>query len=117
MPISADVPKYQIMDVVPLGNPTWIEGAGAFTDVAGTATNPTSATLTVVPPPESEVNPTTYSWPAGTPALAQEAAGRFYANHRVTVPGLWHYRLAGVGNVEQADEGRFWVEPSQVVNS
>lgn len=127
MPVTSEIPEYDLGDVVPLGNATWITGSGPFTDINGEPTNPTSATVTVQPPPESGANPVTYSWPTGTPALEQQTGnvpgssppvavgpGRFYANHKVLFPGLWYYRLKGVGAVEQIDEGRFWVKPSTI---
>lgn len=127
MPITEDIPEYDLGDVVPLGNATWITGSGPFTDINGAPTNPTSVTITVQPPAESEISPTIYYWPSGTPAVEQQTGdipgvepptavgpGRFYANHKVLAAGLWHYRLRGIGAVEQLDEGRFWVTPSTI---
>lgn len=124
MPISSDIPVYDLGDVVPLGNATWIAGSGPFTDANGAAANPTSATITVQPPTGSSI---TYSWPTGTPALEQQTGnipgvtpptavgpGRFYANQLASAAGLWHYRLRGVGAVEQLDEGRFLVRASTI---
>jgi hypothetical protein len=127
MPITSEVPEYDLGDVIPLGNATWIVGSDPFTDESGAPTNPTSITITVQPPEESGVNPTTYFWPGGTPAAIQQTGnvpgvtppvavgpGRFYVNHPLLFSGLWHYRLRGIGAVEQVDEGRFWVKPSTI---
>jgi hypothetical protein len=127
MPISSEIPVYDLGEVVPLGNATWIEGAGPFVNEAGEPTNPTAAILTVQPPPESGANPVNYYWPSGTPALEQQTgnvpgsdppepvgAGRFYQNVTATFAGMWEYRLRGTGNVEQIDYGRFLVRPSRI---
>lgn len=127
MPITSEVPVYDVGEVVPIGNATWIEGAGPFVNLAGVPTNPTTVTITLFPPVESQASPTTYFWPSGTPAAEQQTgdipgseppepvgAGRFFANHPSLFSGMWHYRLRGTGAVEQLDEGRFWVRPSSV---
>lgn len=100
------ITSFDIGDQPRLGNHA-ASGASAFTDAAGTATDPgTSVTLQVDKPTGAS---TTYTY-SGSPALFKEATGRFYVNVTLDVAGLWSYRLLGVGtSVQTAAEGQLHV--------
>jgi hypothetical protein len=107
---------YDVGDMLRFGNYSGAPGAAAFTDIAGTATDPTAVLLTIQKPDGSQV---IYAWPtpgAGQSALTKEAAqtGRFYADVILNQAGTWRWRLAGTGAVTAASEGSLKVQRSHV---
>ncbi len=109
---------YDQGDRVRLGNGSTavMPGASAavFANLAGTATDPTAAVLTVRAP---DGTTTEYAWPtpgAGQLALTKETTGRFYADVTLDQGGIWEYELAGTGNVVAAASGWLAVRESRV---
>lgn len=100
------IASYDVGDQPRIGNHTG-SGADAFTDAAGTATDPsTSVTLQVVKPGGTS---TTYTY-SGSPALFKETTGRYYVDVILDASGLWSYRLLGVGtSIQTAAEGQLHV--------
>lgn len=87
-------------------------GADAFTDTSGVVTDPTTITLTVKEP---DGTATIYQY-SGNPALFKETTGRYYRDVLLDAPGLWTYRLLGVGTqVQAAAEGQLHVRQSGVL--
>ncbi len=88
--------------------------AAAFTNLAGTATDPTAVTLEVQLPDGTFLE---YGWPvAGADgSLTRESAGRFYADIEIDQSGTWRYRLAGTGAVGAVSEKSIRVQRQRVV--
>lgn len=79
----------------------------AFTNAAGTATDPT----TVVCKVRSPSGITTYTY--GTDAeLVKDSTGNYHLDINITADGQWWYRWEGTGAVQQAGEGSFTVARS-----
>jgi hypothetical protein len=74
-----------------------------FTDLAGTAADPTAVTCMVRAPNGTQT----------TPTVTKSATGIYYADVTVDQPGDWHYRMVGTGAVAAVDEGRFNVSRSR----
>lgn len=89
---------YHVGDVVRL--------TGAFTNAAGTATNPTTVVVTV-----RRRDGQTWTYSGGS--VSNPATGTFYADHTVTHEGVYDYRIVGTGAVVAAFEGTFRVPDSQ----
>lgn len=104
-----------IGDLVRFGNPSQDPDSAPFSDLAGTATDPTTVTLVVERPDATQLE---YGWPSpgadGT--LTKEAVGQFYAAVEIDQSGVWEYRLAGTGAVVAAAEGTLRVVPRRVVS-
>lgn len=106
-----------IGDLIRFGNPSQATDAAAFTNLAGTATDPSAVTLIVKRPDGTQ---TVYAWPtpgAGQSALTKEGGqtGRFYAEVVIDQGGTWRYYLAGTGAVTAASEGTLQVGRSRVL--
>lgn len=101
-------------DLESLGNPSQDTESEAFTDQAGTATDPTAVTLTIRKPDGTRL---VYGWPGAgvSGTLTRESAGRFYANVAIDQSGTWQWRLAGTGAVTAASEGELHVNQQRVV--
>lgn len=101
-------------DLVRMGNPSQDTDSAAFTDLGGTATDPTAVVLTIVKPDGTEL---VYGYPSagadGT--LARESAGRYYYDVEIDQAGKWLYRLQGTGAVTAASEGSLRVSRSKVM--
>jgi hypothetical protein len=102
-------------DLIRFGNPD--VGAtvvsAPFTTIDGTPTNPTAVTLIVLKPDGTTL---LYAWPSsgfdGT--LANESAGRFYAEILIDQSGKWQWRIQGTGAVTAAAEGSLRVQRQRV---
>lgn len=78
-----------------------------FKNLAGTPTNPTTVALKIRKASGVLLE---YGWPTAGPngVLQNESAGRFYVDISYdNVPGVWKFRLEGVGAVAAAHE---WTE-------
>lgn len=100
-------------DRLRIGNQTGGTRA-AFTDINGTAADPTTVLLTLRQPDGTLQH---YGWPltAADGLLTRETLARFYRDVTVDQSGYWDWRLASTGDPETAEEGRFWVRPSAVL--
>lgn len=102
-------------DLIRFGNYSGAADVAAFTDLAGTPTDPTAVTLTIVKPSGAQL---VYGWPSagadGT--LTRESAGRFYTDVVIDQSGTWWFRLAGTGAVTAASEGSLRVQRSRVLS-
>jgi hypothetical protein len=100
-------------DMYRFGNYSGAAAAAAFTDLAGTPTDPSAVTLTVQKPDGSQL---AYGWPVAgaSGTLTRESAGRFYADVVIDQPGRWLFRMAGTGAVTAAAEGQLAVQRSRV---
>lgn len=101
-------------DMIRFGNPSQDTDSAAFTNLAGTPTDPTAVTLVVQKPDGTQLD---YGWPSagadGT--LTRESAGRFFFDVTIDQSGTWRFRLAGSGAVTAASEGSLRVERQRVV--
>lgn len=73
-----------------------------FTNLAGSATNPTTVVCTV----KSPAGATT------APLVSTSGTGVYYAELTLDASGDWRWRMAGTGAVVAADEGIISVERS-----
>ena len=81
----------------------------AFTNSAGAASDPAGLTFKVKNP---NGNVTTYVY--GTDSeVVKASVGNYYVEISATLAGTWHYRFAGTGNGQAADEGSFSIETSE----
>lgn len=71
-----------------------------FRDVDGFVADPTTVTLAVLRPGDTE------SIDVGT---AQDATGVYHGDHEPDTAGTWTYRFAGTGALVAAEEGTFAV--------
>lgn len=79
-----------------------------FTNLAGTATDPTAVTFRMKLP-----NGTTTTYVYGTDAaLVKSSTGVYYVDWTFTVPDSHRYRFAGTGTVTASDEGTILVRRS-----
>lgn len=104
---------YTLYTRVRVGNHSTGTGA-AFTNPAGSATDPTEVTLRLEKPTGTIV---TYRWPtpgAGESALTKEATGRFYADYAWDVAGLWNVELRGTGAIESMAQWQVFVSEALV---
>ena len=82
--------------------------SAAFTNAAGTATDPTAVTFKIRSPAGTT---TTYVY--GTDAeLVRDSAGNFHVDFAMTAAGDWAHRWEGTGAVVTAEESQVVVEPS-----
>jgi hypothetical protein len=102
-----------IGDQIRFGNYSGASDAAAFTDLDGTATDPTAVLLMVVKPDQTAL---VYGWPdaATDGTLTRESAGRFYMDVDIDQSGSWRYRLEGTGAVVAASEGSLRVDRQRV---
>lgn len=103
-----------IGDLERFGNPSQDTTSAAFTNLAGTATDPTAVTLIVQKPDGTQL---VYGWPSAgaNGTLTRESAGRFYFDVLIDQSGKWQQRLAGTGTVTAASEGSLRVGRQRVV--
>jgi hypothetical protein len=107
------VPAFDVGDKIRLGNhagdnPDETTRA-AFTDVTGTAADPTTVVLEILKPSGTTL---TYNYPtqgAGDGLLTKETTGRYYRDLSLDTAGLWHWTLSGTGTVETSEQGAFYV--------
>jgi hypothetical protein len=99
------ITSYTLDQTVTLGNYS-LSGADAFTDRAGTATDPGTSVTMIVLKPSGASTIYTYS---GSPALFKETTGRFYADVKLDEEGLWSVRLVGVGTAAVTAPAEFQV--------
>lgn len=81
-----------------------------FTDVAGTAGDPTTILLKVKPPNETII---TYTY--GTDAITRTGTGVYYLDYQVAKTGLHWYRWEGSGALTVVTEGSFDVRRKRVI--
>lgn len=86
-------------------------GAAPFTNASGTATDPTTVTLTVQLPDGTE---TAYTYAAAELTKESGQTGRFYLDYTWTVSGLHRFELRGTGTVVAVVEFGVWVRESEV---
>lgn len=91
--------KYDYGDLVVL--------AARFMNLDGVLTDPTTVTVKTLSP----LNTTT-SYVYGSSAIVKDAVGVYRLNVRPTTEGMWSWRIEGTGAVEEAFEGKFYVEES-----
>lgn len=68
--------------------------------VSGTATNPSTITLTVISPDKAE---STYTYAGGT--VTRSATGIFTKDITLDQRGVWYCRFAGTGACQASAEG------------
>lgn len=89
--------------------------AGTYTVTAGVPSmtyalaDPTTVTLTVVPPTASS---TAYTYAGGT--VTKSTTGVFYRDLTPDAPGEWRIRWVGTGTVAAVEEGVLFVRDRQV---
>jgi len=91
---------YDVGDAVRITN--------TFTNLAGTATDPTTITVKVKTPANIE---TTYVYLTDA-AVVRTSTGVYYIDVSLTEAGVWAYRFVGTGTVKAAKEGTFIVDYS-----
>ncbi len=72
---------------------------------ADVPTNPTTVVLTIRMPDGT----------TSTPAVTNESPGVYAYNLLLSASGAWHYRWAGDGAVQAAEEDRLYVRVSKVL--
>lgn len=82
--------------------------AATFTDLDGTATDPTEVTLEIQEPDGTNTSKT---WGAGQ--VIRAGTGDFYFDFTVTQSGQHLYRWSASGALVGVDPGAFLVEPDQ----
>jgi hypothetical protein len=82
---------------------------GTFT-VSGTATDPTTITLKVLPPGSAVL---TYTYALSE--VTKSATGVYYKDIPITSSGTWYYRWISTGTVVSAGEEYFHVRVAQAV--
>ena len=97
--VTSDAARYDVGDAVAL----W----GHFATAQGVPADPTTVTLTVRAPDASE---TTYTGAQ----LTHASVGAYSAVLVVSQAGLYRYRWAGTGAVQEASEGSFSVRSQTV---
>jgi len=94
------------MDTYDLGD--LVRCSGAFTNSSGTAIDPTSVYFA-------------YKNPAGTlttleygvdGALVKDSTGNYHVDVSAASAGTWFYRFYSTGTGQAADEGSFYVNPT-----
>lgn len=93
-----------------IGDTLRIQTTTPFATAAGTATDPTTVTLTLREPDGTET-----SWTYAAAELTKAAAGDFYRDVTVDQAGTHYWRFVGTGTVASADEGFFVVQSSPIV--
>jgi len=83
---------------------------GTFTNVSGTATDPTTVTLKIKAPGTALA---TYTYALSQ--VTKSTTGVYYKDISLATVGIWHYRWEGTGAVESATEGWFEVRESRAV--
>lgn len=78
--------------------------------VAGTATDPTTVTLSVQGP-NGTIN--TYSY--ASTSVTKTSTGAYYKNILLDTEGSWYWRWQGTGSAAAADEGEIIVKTSVFV--
>lgn len=78
--------------------------SAAFTDINGTASDPTVASLTVKAPDGTTT----------TPSPTKDSVGNYHADIDVGMAGPWAYRWAGSGALVAAAEGLLLATDSTV---
>ncbi len=84
----------------------------SFKDSSGSMfVDPTTLTFTLLKPDKSTVQ-----YVYGTNAeLIRDALGKYRVDYVPTVSGNYHYRFAGTGSAQVADEGYFTVKRSDIL--
>jgi len=80
-----------------------------FTNLAGSAADPSSVTLRIKQPDNSVV---TYNFP-GT--LTKDSTGQYHYDFAITESGDIYYRFEGTGDVQAAGENLFHVRVSNII--
>ena len=79
-----------------------------FTNIAGTATDPTTVELKVTDP---SGNTATYTYAGGD--ITKASTGSFYKDVEADEEGDWLYHWLSSGDAQGADEGQFVVQPTR----
>ena len=74
----------------------------SFTNLSGTAADPTTVAVTVTTPGRTTV----------TPTVTKDSTGEYHADVDVDRPGEWIFRWTGVGALMAAESGSFYVRRS-----
>lgn len=80
--------------------------------VNGTATDPTTVTLSVKEP---DGTVTSYSYAGGT--VQKSTTGVYYKDLTIDASGTWTYRWVGTGTAATAEENQFLVRTQKVVET
>jgi hypothetical protein len=88
-------------------------GVAAFTDLNDVVTDPTEVVLTIRC---DDGSTKVYGYPSEEDdgLLTREAAGRFYVDVTLDVPGVWRIKLDGTGTVVASRQATITVERSLV---
>lgn len=78
--------------------------AVTFTNIAGTATDPTAISLTVVTPGRASQ---TYTYAAAE--ITRDAVGTYHKDVTLTEHGTWSFRWQATGDLVAAEEGSLFV--------
>lgn len=76
----------------------------AFTDLAGTAADPTTVVCTVRKPDNT----------TSTPSVTNDSTGAYHSDLTLDLDGSWYFRFAGTGALVVAEEGTFVVSRQRV---
>ena len=103
-----------IGDTIRFGNYSGAEGAEAFENISGAATDPAIVTLVIQKPDGTQLE---FGWPSAGPdgTLIKESTGRFYTDIEIDQSGKWQQRLFSTGIVTAASEGTLRVDRQRVV--
>lgn len=85
--------------------------SAAFTDDAGTATDPTTVSIAY----KSPAGVTTTLVYGTDPEVVRDSAGHYHADIDVTESGTWRFRWFSSGPGQAAEESRFYVREQTVV--
>ena len=81
----------------------------SFTDTVGTATDPTTVTLEILPPSGTKV---TYTYSLGE--ITRSSAGVFYKDIALTAEGYWFFEWQGTGTVPKVANDKLYVHGQQI---
>lgn len=93
------------IDVYDVGD--LVRVTAAFTNTAGTATDPTAVTLKVIDPSGNEAS---YAYGESPSVVEKSATGGYYADLSIDEAGDWHYQWLGTGTVQAVEPGQFVVQ-------
>jgi hypothetical protein len=86
--------------------------SGSFTNLAGTATDPTALKIAIRTPNGAE----TVSTYGSDVAVVKDATGEYHFDVLLTEGGPWYYRWRATGAVTAAEEGFVKVRESEFTN-
>jgi hypothetical protein len=81
-----------------------------FTDINGTAADPTTITFRLVRPDGTVVSYAFVDVPA---TIFKTGTGAYYVEYAIAVPGRHVYRWTGAGTIETAEQGEFYARRTE----